>query len=57
MGSFKMFLGIFIIVGGVYASAKLIPPYFENYQFQDAVKDEGPGIRYSGPARGHPGEA
>lgn len=40
MGTLKMFLGLFLIVGGLYAAMKLIPPYFENYQFQDAVKDE-----------------
>lgn len=47
MGSFKMFVGVFVIVGGVYASAKLIPPYFENYQFQDAVKEEATRDTYS----------
>ena len=47
MGSFKMFLGIFVIVGGVYVSAKVIPPYFENYQFQDAVKDEATRDTYA----------
>ena len=47
MGSFKMFLGIFVIVAGVYVSAKVIPPYFENYQFQDAVKDEATRDSYA----------
>jgi len=47
MGSLKLFLGIFVIVGGLYASAKLIPPYFENYQFADAVKDEATRDTYS----------
>jgi hypothetical protein len=40
MGTIKMFLGLFVIVGGVYVTAKVAPPYFENYQFQDAIKDE-----------------
>ncbi len=40
MGTFKMFLGLFVIVGGVYVAAQVVPPYFENYQFQDAIKDE-----------------
>ena len=40
MGTIKLFLGIFVIVGGVYVGAKVVPAYFENYQFQDAVKDE-----------------
>src|SRR5438094_4619841 len=47
MGTFKMFLGIFVIVAGVYVSAKVIPPYFENYQFQDAVKDEATRDSYA----------
>ena len=40
MGTIKMFLGLFVIVGVLYTTMKLIPPYFENYQFQDAIKDE-----------------
>jgi 23S rRNA A2030 N6-methylase RlmJ len=40
MGSIKMFVGIFVIVAAVYLGAVLIPPYFENYEFQDAVKNE-----------------
>jgi hypothetical protein len=40
MGSIKMFFGVFVIVAGVYLSAKLLPPYFENYQFQDAIKNQ-----------------
>jgi len=47
MGSLKMFLGIFVIVGGVYVSAKVLPPYFENYQFQDAVKDKATHSTYA----------
>jgi hypothetical protein len=40
MAKFKMFLGLFVIVGGLYAAFKVAPPYFEAYQFQDAIKDE-----------------
>jgi hypothetical protein len=40
MGRVKMFLGLFMIAGGLYAAMKLFPPYFENYQFQDAIKEE-----------------
>jgi hypothetical protein len=47
MGSLKLMLGLFIIVGGGYASLKLMPPYFENYQFQDAIKDEATHDTYS----------
>ena len=47
MGTFKMFLGIFVIVAGVYVSAKVLPPYFSNYQFQDAIKDEATRDSYA----------
>jgi hypothetical protein len=47
MGSFKMLLGVFVIVAGVYASAKLVPAYFENYQFEDAVKDAATRATYA----------
>jgi hypothetical protein len=47
MGTVKMFLGIFVIVAGVYVSAKVIPPYFSNYQFQDAIKDEATRDSYA----------
>ena len=40
MSTIKMFLGLFLIGGAVYLGAKIIPPFFENYQFQDAVKNE-----------------
>ncbi len=40
MSSFKMFFGIFVIVASVYIGAKVIPSYYGNYQFQDAIKSE-----------------
>jgi hypothetical protein len=40
MSTIKMFLALFLIGSGVYVGAKIIPPFFENYQFQDAVKSE-----------------
>ena len=40
MGTVKMFFGLFVIVAGVYVAANVIPPYYENYQFQDAIKNE-----------------
>ncbi len=40
MSFIKMTFGLFIIVAAVYLGAMLIPPYFENYEFQDAVKNE-----------------
>lgn len=47
MGTLKAFLGIFIIVAAVYVCAKLAPPYFNNYEFKDAVKDEALRDSYS----------
>jgi hypothetical protein len=36
----KMLLAILIVGGIGYTSWKLIPPYFANYQFQDAIETE-----------------
>lgn len=47
MGTIKMFLGVFVIVGGLYVSIKVVPPYFNNYEFQDAIKDEATRDSYS----------
>ena len=47
MGSVKMFLGIFVIVGGIFVSYKVIPPYFNNYQFQDWLRDEATRDSYA----------
>jgi len=40
MSSIKMFLGLAVIAVSVFIGAKIIPPYFDNYQFRDAVKNE-----------------
>jgi hypothetical protein len=40
MSSIKMFFGLFVIAAAVFIGVKIVPPYFENYQFQDAVKNE-----------------
>ena len=47
MGTIRMFLGILVIVGGIFASIKLLPPYFNNYQFNDWLKDEATHDSYS----------
>jgi hypothetical protein len=47
MGTLRMFLGILVIVGGIYMSVMLIPPYFNNYQFNDWLKDEATHDTYS----------
>jgi hypothetical protein len=40
MTSIKMFFGLFVIAAAVYLGAELIPPYFNQYEFQDAIKNE-----------------
>ena len=47
MGSIKMFFGIFVIVAGLYVSFKVVPPYFNNYQFEDWLKQEDTQDSYS----------
>jgi hypothetical protein len=47
MGSLKMVFGIFTIVAVVYLIAELAPPFFSNYQFEDAIKTEAQMGTYS----------
>jgi hypothetical protein len=47
MGSLKLIFGIFSIVAAVYLIAELAPPYFSNYQFEDAIKTEAQMDTYS----------
>jgi hypothetical protein len=42
-----MVFGILIIVGAVILIATLAPPYFSNYQFQDALKTESQMSTYT----------
>ncbi len=39
MGKIKALIGIIIVVGSFYAAWNMIPPYFNNYQFQDDLDD------------------
>jgi Domain of unknown function (DUF4845) len=39
LGKLKALLGIMVVVGAFYVAWNLIPPYFNNYQFQDALDD------------------
>jgi len=36
----KLVVGILIIAVGIFVSLALIPPYWANYQFEDAIKTE-----------------
>lgn len=47
MGTMKMGVGIFAMVAVVYLCAELIPPYFANYEFEDAIKTEATMTTYS----------
>jgi hypothetical protein len=47
MGSIKIVVGVALIVGVVYLCAMLIPPYFSNYQFEDAIETEARMSTYS----------
>lgn len=40
MKNVKAFLGIFVVLAMVYVAFKLVPPYFNNFQFQDAIESE-----------------
>ena len=39
MGKIKALIGIVFVVGCFYVAWNLVPPYFNNYQFQDALDD------------------
>jgi hypothetical protein len=39
MGKLKMVLILVIVFGSIYVGWELIPPYFNNYQFQDDLDD------------------
>jgi hypothetical protein len=43
----KMVIGILIIVAAVILIATLAPPYFSNYQFEDALKTESQMSTYT----------
>ena len=47
MGTVKMVLGVVAIMAVVYLCATLIPPYFSNYEFEDAIKTEAQMSTYS----------
>ena len=36
----KVVLGLFLIVAALYLGVSLVPPFWGNYEFQDAVKTE-----------------
>ena len=39
MGKVKGLIGLLVIVTGFYVAWNMVPPYFNNYQLQDALDD------------------
>ena len=40
MESIKLFTGLFVIGLALYLCVELVPPYYSNYEFQSAIKNE-----------------
>jgi len=40
MGTVKLVFGLLVIVTAVYLGAELVPVYYANYEFQDAINTE-----------------
>ncbi len=40
MGTLKLVFGLFLIAAAIYVCIALIPVYYANYEFQDAIKTE-----------------
>jgi len=47
MGTIKLILGFAVMAAVIYGGAMLIPPYFSNYQFEDAIETEARMSTYS----------
>lgn len=47
MKTIKALAGVGLVVAMVYVAFQLIPPYFNNYQFQDAIESEARLASYS----------
>jgi len=42
-----MLLGVVVVVAFIFVAFKMIPPYFSNYEFEDAIKNEAVQSTYS----------
>ena len=47
MKSLKALAGVGVVVAMMYVAFQLVPPYFNNYQFQDAIESEARLASYS----------
>ncbi len=47
MKGLRALFGLALVVGGIYVLYLVIPPYFNNYQFQDMIESEARLASYS----------
>lgn len=47
MGTIKLILGVAVIAALIIVGVQVIPPYFNNYQFEDALNNEALAGTYS----------
>ena len=47
MGTVKMLLGILVVAAMVMVGIKILPAYFSNYEFEDAIKNEAVQATYT----------
>jgi hypothetical protein len=47
MKQIKAFLGLFVVVAGFYVAFKLMPPFYNQMQFQDSVEAEARNQSYA----------
>jgi hypothetical protein len=47
MSSLKLVFGIGLIIAVIYCSWMIIPPFFANYEFEDAIKNEALHATYT----------
>ncbi len=47
MGKLKALIALGLVVGSIYVAYNMVPPYFNNYQFQDSLDDIARKYSYS----------
>jgi hypothetical protein len=47
MDNFKLAFGVFVIVALIYLGVTFVPPYYENYEFQDAISHQALDSTYT----------
>ena len=47
MKQIKSLIGIFVVVAAFYVAFKLMPPYYNQIQFQDAIEQEARNASYN----------